>query len=376
MANTSKSTKKPARRAATTSSGSRNAGNRGTNSRTKTSAKNTSEESDEEYGGTTNTTTSQGRTGVDTNDEDHRNARYRGMTNDGEEGDLGSNRSRLQDDEDIRGNRGRGHYDEDEGSRWQGRNRRNESWDMDDNQWSEGRNQSYPNQQYSGRRFDSQYEDDRRGNGYRQRPMQYDDMGMSRDRGYGYNQQTGYQREWQGGRGREMDDFGVDRRQQYGYQRDRSYDQDRYSDDDRGYTRQDRQYRDDLSGVRTQQPGRDDWYGSHQGRNTYDDDWRMDDRDSGRSWRSGQQGISEYDDDRRQRYQGNDMNRGSQRFQGRSMYNEERGFSSNRGDEGSDWNSTQYRDRDDYGDRRRDWGQGRDRWDRGYEEDRNRRFRG
>src|SRR5687768_8683630 len=122
MANNPKSTNKSAKKAGTTSSGSRNAGARGTSSRRRASSQNAS---------------NQGVQEEENYNDNYRDARYRGMSNEGEEGDL-SNQGREQrftsyDDEDYGGRR-------------------------------TSRSQNRPSQ----REYD-QYDDDMRGNGNRQR---------------------------------------------------------------------------------------------------------------------------------------------------------------------------------------------------------------
>ena len=365
MANTSKSTKKTAKkRAGTTSSGTRNAGAGGTRSRTKASTRNASPEDDINY---TRNTGSQRRTGQENDsmyEEDYANARYRGLSNEGEEGDLGSNRRKTRsysDDRDYRDERD--YSDSYSGDRDSGRNRARSSqsgWEnsYDDDQMP-GRNRGMTGSRWSGRSGGrSEYEDEQRGNGHRQQRNWQESQGrpyMHRDSGY--DQEMDYNRNWSSDRSQGMAGYDEDR----GRSRLRSQYENEWTGGDRGR---------EMSGYGERR------YGSSQrpdyGRESSEYSGRSD-----RDWRQGSREWSDIDAERRyrsgQRNQHDDWS--SYRNQDRDRYDEDRRFSSNRGDMGSDWRSRQ--NMDDYdsdwrsGNPRSGRSQRRDSWD----DDRDQRYR-
>lgn len=379
MANTSKSTKKTAKRASTTSSGSRSTGTRGTNSRTKTTSRNASREDENDYAQTARSQSSLDQ-GEDLNyDDDYRNAHYRGMTNEGEEGDLGSRRSSSYNrgsssNQEYRENWGRDSMDHDRSYYRGGDEDRRSGWgsfqDDEDQMRNRGRNRGSQSWSYdSGRNrpdYDSEFRNpDRRS---------YRDWSNDDYRNQGHNQEPDYQRNWSAERRQSMP-YGNERRptsyqQNWGseydsamsdYDSDRRYSRQGYGDHDT-WSGQRSSYGDGMRYGASQGVNYDmDRYGSgNQSRNRgdhYGSDW------SERNWRSGNQGSSGFDDDRNYgSRRGPDQDRD---WPQRNREYDEGRFSSNRGDYGSDW-----RGRTDYDD---DWrsGQRYGRRNRSSWEDRN-----
>src|SRR5688572_19941080 len=303
MANNSKTTKKTTRRTRSSSTGSRNAGNTNTRSRKATSRNSSrNEELDDDYYSGRNQSMASYEDEDDTiGYEDTASGRYRGMDNDGEEGDMSAGQQRSYSS----GDEYRGSY---------------EQYDDDDNygrgqSFNEGRQSGYYEANYEGRNYGMSGNQGRSGS--RRGMSEFDD-----NRGYS---------QWGG------QDFG--REEEYGGRRGNSYNQgsefddydsDRFSQRNQGRSR----YEDDnYSGRQSEYGGQRSYnqqgWNDERGYGNRNDEWSSGrERGRGESYNSGGYGRGGYDEWSEGRQQGRayDDDRRSGHNQGMSSYNDDRGF--------------------------------------------------